>query len=58
MLTTWEEKAMEKGLEKGKTENSINIAKNLLKMNMPIEQIAQATELPIEEIRKLSEEMR
>ncbi len=45
MLTTWEEKAMEK--------EKINIAKNLLKMNMSVEQISQATELPIEEIKKL-----
>ncbi|MEQ8192245.1 MAG: Rpn family recombination-promoting nuclease/putative transposase [Candidatus Eremiobacterota bacterium] len=61
MLTTWEQKAMEKGLEKGlergKAEGefnkSRNIARNLLKMNIPVEQIARATELSIEEIQKL-----
>ena len=49
MLTTWEEKAM----EKGELNKSINIAKKLLEVNMPVEQIAQITELPVEEIQKL-----
>jgi len=59
MLTTWEEKAMEKGKVEGKTEGelnkSINIAKNLLRKGYDIEEIAEVTELPIEEIKKLSQ---
>ena len=48
---------MEKGIEKGKAEGELNksrnIARNLLKMNMSLEQIAQATELSVEEIQML-----
>jgi len=58
ILTTWEEKAMEKGIEKGKTEGelnkSINIAKKLLEVNMPVEQIAQITELSIDTVMELA----
>jgi hypothetical protein len=57
MLETLIDRVKEEGKEEGKVEGkyekSINIAKNLLKMNIPIEQVAQATELPIEEIQKL-----
>ena len=56
MIDTVFEQVMERGKVEGKAEKSINIAKNLLKMNMSVEQIAQATELSIEEIQKLSEE--
>jgi predicted transposase/invertase (TIGR01784 family) len=41
------ETGKEQGLEKGKE----IIARNLLKMGMPIEDIAQAVELPVEKIR-------
>jgi predicted transposase/invertase (TIGR01784 family) len=48
---------MEKGIEKGKAEGELNksrnIARNLSKMNMSLEQIAQVTELSVEEIQKL-----
>ena len=50
--------AEQQGIEEGKVKEKINIAKNLLNMNMPLEQIAQATEFTVEEIQKLSEEMR
>lgn len=39
----------------GREEEKIKTAKNLLKMNLTIEQIAQATELNIEEIKKLKD---
>ena len=41
------EKGKEQGLEKGKE----IIARNLLRMGMSIEEIAQATELPVKKIR-------
>jgi predicted transposase/invertase (TIGR01784 family) len=41
------EEGKEQGLEKGKE----IIARNLLKMGMSVEEIAQATELPVKKIR-------
>ena len=43
----------EKELKNGKKENSIEIAKKLLRMKIPIEQIIEATDLEKEEIEKL-----
>ena len=42
---------MQKG--NGKKESKIEIAKKLLAMNLPLEQIVEATELTKEEIEKL-----
>jgi len=44
---------IEKGIEKGRKEGIINTAKNLITMNIPIENIAKATGLTQEEIAKL-----
>ena len=44
------------GISKGENKKSIEIAKNLLSMNMPIEDISKATGLSIEEINKISNE--
>ena len=49
MLKETEEKALAKGREEG----IINTAKNLMTMNIPIENIAKATGLTQEEIAKL-----
>ena len=46
----------EKEKRNGAKERSIEIAKNLLKMGMTIEQIIDATQLSKEEIEKLSKE--
>ena len=43
----------EEGIEQGKTEEKTEVAKRLLKMNLPIEQIIEITELTEEEINKL-----
>ena len=51
-----ENKGYEKGLEEGNKQKSIEIAKNLLSMNMPLEDIHKATGMEIEEIIKLKEE--
>ena len=53
MLKETEEKALAKGIEKGRKEGIINTAKNLITMNIPIENIAKATGLTQEEIAKL-----
>ena len=47
------EKGIVKGIEKGRKEGIINTAKNLITMNIPIENIAKATGLTQEEIAKL-----
>jgi predicted transposase/invertase (TIGR01784 family) len=49
LLKKGEEKGIEKGIEKGKLE----IAQKMLAAGIPIENIAQFTSLPIEEIKKL-----
>jgi len=46
LLPKWEKQIIERGQEK--------TARNLLKMGMPIEDIARASELPIEKIRSLA----
>ena len=44
---------MEKGKEQGKKEEKIGIAKNLLSINLPLEQIAVATGLSVDEIKNI-----
>ena len=44
---------LKSGKEDGIKENSIEIAKELLKIKMPIEQIIQITKLTREEIEKI-----
>ena len=63
-----EERGMEKGMEKGKAEGialgeakgaketSISVARNLLSLGIPVDKIAQATLLSIEEIESLNEQ--
>ena len=46
---------LEKGLKKGIEQKSIEIAKNLLSMNLPLENISKATGLTKEEIMELKE---
>ena len=45
------EKGKEQGREEGKEQGKEIIARNLLKMGMPVAEIAQATELPVKKIR-------
>jgi predicted transposase/invertase (TIGR01784 family) len=49
------EEAEERGMERGKAEEKIEIVRNLLNINMPVEQIALVTGLSVEEIQKLME---
>ncbi|TCW36726.1 putative transposase/invertase (TIGR01784 family) [Thermohydrogenium kirishiense] len=47
------EKGIEEGIKKGAKEEKIAIAKKLLKNGMPIDKIAEITELSEDEIKKL-----
>ena len=44
------------GIEEGSLQKAIEIAKNLLNLEIPLENISKATGLSIEEIEKLREE--
>ena len=46
-------KAKDEGRAEGKAEEKIEVARNLLEMNMSHDQIVKATGLTLEEIRKL-----
>ena len=48
------EQGREQGIEQERKQGRSIIAQNLLNMGMPIEEIAQATELPVESIRALA----
>ena len=48
------EKGMEKGMEKGKAESRLEIAKNLLSIQIPYDQIAKATGLSLAEVERLA----
>ena len=50
------EEAEERGKVEGKHERNIEIVRNLLNINMPVEQIALVTSLSVEEIQKLMSE--
>jgi predicted transposase/invertase (TIGR01784 family) len=47
------EKGIEKGIERGIERGVERTAKNLLATGMPVEKIAQVTELPVEKIQTL-----
>ncbi len=47
------EEGIEKGIETGKKKKAIEIAKNLLEINIPISDIAKTTGLSVHEINKL-----
>lgn len=48
--------ALEKGREEGMAEEKLSTARRLLSMGLSEEQVSAATELPLEEIRKLREQ--
>ncbi len=50
-----EEALIDYGEQKGEQKKQLEIAYNLLKMKMPIEQISEATSLSIEEVEHLKE---
>ena len=48
------EEAFEKGISKGEYQAKIETAKNLLSMNLSIENISKATSLSVDEIKSLA----
>ena len=50
-------KGMEKGMAKGMEKEKQSTARRLLSMGLSEEQVSTATELPLEVIRKLSEQV-
>ena len=50
---TFKEIGRREGVEIGKSERNIEIARNLLKKNMSIQDISEVTGLPLSEIEKL-----
>ena len=48
------EKGMAKGMEKGMNQKALEIAENMLAMGLSAEQVAKATQLPLEIIKNLS----
>ena len=47
---------IQQGFSQGAEQKAIETAKNLLTMNLSLEQIAQATSLPLEKIQELASE--
>ena len=56
LLSEARENGINDGISKGENKKSIEIAKNLLSMNMSLEDISKATGLTVEEINKLKNE--
>ena len=48
-----EQQGIQKGIQKGAAEKKLEIARNLLKINLPLDQIAMVTGLSQEDIKHL-----
>jgi predicted transposase/invertase (TIGR01784 family) len=53
----WEAQGIEKGRQEGRQEEKLEVARNLIKINLSIEQIAEVTGLEIKSIEKLREQI-
>ena len=49
-----EQKGIQQGIQKGAAERNIEIAQNLLKIDLPLDQIAKVTGLSQEEVMRLA----
>ena len=56
-LAEGREQGKEEGLEQGIKQSKIEIAKRLISMGLPFEQIVQGTDLPLEKIQELATEV-
>lgn len=56
IIDEWRQEDYENGKQEGKEEEKINTAKNMLKENYTIKQIAKITQLNIESIKQIEEE--
>ena len=50
-------KGLAQGISKGAKEKAIETAKNFLKMGLSLEQVSQGTNLSLEEVKQLSNEI-
>ena len=48
------EQGIEKGIEQGAEKTKIETAKNMIQKNIPLETIAECTELPLEKVQELA----
>lgn len=48
------QQGLAKGLAKGREQSKLETARNFIKMNFPLEQIAQGTGLSLEKVKELS----
>ena len=51
------QQGMQKGMQKGIQQERVETIQNALKMNLPLETVAQLVRLPVEEVRKLIAEL-
>ena len=56
-LEEGKKQGLEEGKKQGARENAISIARNLKRLGLPDNEIAQATGLPIEEVEKVGGEL-
>jgi predicted transposase/invertase (TIGR01784 family) len=53
-LQEGEQKGRQEGEQKGRQEEKFEVAKNLLRMKMPVDDIVKATGLPLDEVKQLA----
>ena len=58
LLSEARENGINDGISKGVSQEKVNIAKNLLSMNMSLEDISKATGLSVEEIENIKNNMK
>ena len=58
VMNSYERKGMEKGIEEGIKEGKIAVAEKMLEKGMNIEEIADLTELPVEEVERLKRDLK
>ena len=52
------EQGIEQGIERGAEKTKIETAKNLIHKNIPLETIAECTELPLEKVNQLKQQIK
>ncbi len=51
------EQGIEQGIERGAEQKAIETAKNMIHKNIPLETIAECTELPLEKVNQLKQQI-
>jgi predicted transposase/invertase (TIGR01784 family) len=55
-MEAYRETGRREGLREGRQEEKLGVAENLLRMKMPVDDVAKATGLPLDEVRRLAAE--